>query len=79
MLQHLWAGPISNATVDVVQGRYSVEVHSVGVTKVTSTIVFISFVYISSITNRFSFSLICHMFSLLCYLREVQWSVSSEK
>ncbi|KAL0891134.1 hypothetical protein Bca101_015117 [Brassica carinata] len=33
MLQHLWAGPTSNATVDVVQGRYSVEVHSVGVTK----------------------------------------------
>ncbi|WZZ76230.1 hypothetical protein YC2023_087600 [Brassica napus] len=33
MLQHLWAGPTSNASVDVVQGRYSVEVHSVGVTK----------------------------------------------
>ncbi|KAL1203079.1 putative alpha,alpha-trehalose-phosphate synthase [UDP-forming] 4 [Cardamine amara subsp. amara] len=33
MLQHLWAGPISNATVDVVRGGQSVEVHAVGVTK----------------------------------------------
>ncbi|KAL0716640.1 hypothetical protein Bca4012_065962 [Brassica carinata] len=33
MLQHLWAGPTSNASVDIVQGRYYVEVHSVGVTK----------------------------------------------
>ncbi|KAG2263073.1 hypothetical protein Bca52824_070152 [Brassica carinata] len=37
MLQHLWAGPTSNASVDVVQGRYSVEVHSVGVTKGSAT------------------------------------------
>lgn len=34
MLQHLWAGPISNASVDVVRGDNSVEVHAVGVTKV---------------------------------------------
>lgn len=34
MLQHLWTGPISNAAVDVVQGRRSVEVRAVGVTKV---------------------------------------------
>lgn len=34
MLQHLWTGPISNAAVDVVQGSRSVEVRSVGVTKV---------------------------------------------
>ena len=34
MLQHLWTGPISNAAVDVVQGDRSVEVRSVGVTKV---------------------------------------------
>ncbi|KAG2311980.1 hypothetical protein Bca52824_023537 [Brassica carinata] len=33
MLQHLWAGPTSNASVDIVQGRYYIEVHSVGVTK----------------------------------------------
>jgi hypothetical protein len=35
MLQHLWTGPISNAAVDVVQGSRSVEVRSVGVTKVS--------------------------------------------
>lgn len=33
MLQHLWTGPISNASVDVVQGSKSVEVRAVGVTK----------------------------------------------
>ncbi|KAG9149134.1 hypothetical protein Leryth_010725 [Lithospermum erythrorhizon] len=33
MLQHLWTGPISNASVDVVQGLRSVEVREVGVTK----------------------------------------------
>ncbi|KAA8519585.1 hypothetical protein F0562_013791 [Nyssa sinensis] len=33
MLQHLWTGPISNASVDVVQGGRSVEVRAVGVTK----------------------------------------------
>ncbi|CAA7039686.1 unnamed protein product [Microthlaspi erraticum] len=33
MLQHLWAGPISNASVDVVRGDNSVEVHAVSVTK----------------------------------------------
>jgi trehalose 6-phosphate synthase/phosphatase len=37
MLQHLWTGPISNAAVDVVQGDRSVEVRSVGVTKVYTT------------------------------------------
>ena len=35
MLQHLWTGPISNASVEVVQGSRSVEVRAVGVTKVT--------------------------------------------
>lgn len=35
MLQHLWTGPISNASVDVVQGSRSVEVRAVGVTKVS--------------------------------------------
>lgn len=34
MLQHLWTGPISNTSVDVVQGGRSVEVRAVGVTKV---------------------------------------------
>ena len=34
LLQHLWTGPISNASVDVVQGSRSVEVRAVGVTKV---------------------------------------------
>ncbi|XP_057461661.1 alpha,alpha-trehalose-phosphate synthase [UDP-forming] 1 [Actinidia eriantha] len=33
MLQHLWTGPISNASVEVVQGSRSVEVRAVGVTK----------------------------------------------
>ncbi|GMY33548.1 alpha,alpha-trehalose-phosphate synthase [UDP-forming] 1-like [Fagus crenata] len=33
MLQHLWTGPISNASIDVVQGGRSVEVRAVGVTK----------------------------------------------
>lgn len=33
MLQHLWTGPISNASVEVVQGSRSVEVRPVGVTK----------------------------------------------
>ncbi|XP_007025244.2 PREDICTED: alpha,alpha-trehalose-phosphate synthase [UDP-forming] 1 [Theobroma cacao] len=33
MLQHLWTGPISNASLDVVQGSRSVEVRAVGVTK----------------------------------------------
>lgn len=34
LLQHLWTGPISNASVDVVQGSRSVEVRAVGLTKV---------------------------------------------
>lgn len=38
MLQHLWTGPISNAAVDVVQGSRSVEVRSVGVTKVSQPV-----------------------------------------
>ncbi|KAL7590846.1 hypothetical protein Lser_V15G32456 [Lactuca serriola] len=33
MLQHLWTGPISNASVEVVQGGRSVEVRAHGVTK----------------------------------------------
>ncbi|KAL3643574.1 Trehalose-6-P synthase/phosphatase complex synthase subunit [Castilleja foliolosa] len=33
LLQHLWTGPISNASVDVVQGARSVEVRAAGVTK----------------------------------------------
>ncbi|CAN1230323.1 Alpha,alpha-trehalose-phosphate synthase [UDP-forming] 1 [Linum grandiflorum] len=33
MLQHLWTGPISNASLDVVHGGRSVEVRAVGVTK----------------------------------------------
>ena len=37
LLQHLWTGPISNASLDVVQGGRSVEVRSVGVTKVCFT------------------------------------------
>ena len=36
LLQHLWTGPISNASVEVVQGSRSVEVRAVGVTKVTT-------------------------------------------
>lgn len=37
MLQHLWTGPISNTSVDVVQGSRSVEVRAVGVTKVSAS------------------------------------------
>ncbi|XP_073273698.1 alpha,alpha-trehalose-phosphate synthase [UDP-forming] 1-like [Primulina huaijiensis] len=33
MLQHLWTGPISNSSVDVVQGRTSIEVRTYGVSK----------------------------------------------
>ncbi|CAJ1957708.1 unnamed protein product [Sphenostylis stenocarpa] len=33
MLQHLWTGPISNASVEVVQGSRSVEVRAANVTK----------------------------------------------
>ncbi|KAL9856728.1 putative alpha,alpha-trehalose-phosphate synthase [UDP-forming] 3 [Arabidopsis thaliana] len=33
LLQYLWAGPISNASAEVVRGKYSVEVHAIGVTK----------------------------------------------
>eukprot|EP01026_Neomeris_dumetosa_P011074 TRINITY_DN14040_c1_g2_i5.p2 TRINITY_DN14040_c1_g2~~TRINITY_DN14040_c1_g2_i5.p2 ORF type:complete len:347 (-),score=36.74 TRINITY_DN14040_c1_g2_i5:469-1509(-) len=33
LLQHLWTGPISNASVDIVQGGKSVEARPVGVTK----------------------------------------------
>ncbi|RID57838.1 hypothetical protein BRARA_F01188 [Brassica rapa] len=33
MLQHLWAGPISKASVDVVRGNHSVEVHAMNETK----------------------------------------------
>lgn len=39
MLQHLWTGPISNASLDVVQGGRSVEVRAVGVTKVHAMLV----------------------------------------
>lgn len=41
MLQHLWTGPISNASVDVVQGSRSVEVRAVGVTKVRLVLYFL--------------------------------------
>lgn len=34
LLQHLCTGPISNASVEVVQGSRSVEVRAAGVTKV---------------------------------------------
>ena len=44
MLQHLWTGPISNASVDVVQGSRSVEVRAVGVTKVTGSLLYFRFI-----------------------------------
>ena len=34
MLQHLWSSPMSNASVEVVQGSRSVEVRDANVTKV---------------------------------------------
>lgn len=37
MLQHLWTSPISNSSVDIVQGSRSVEVRAAGVTKVAYT------------------------------------------
>lgn len=45
MLQHLWTGPISNASVDVVQGGRSVEVRAVGVTKVLCVLISDKFLY----------------------------------
>ena len=45
MLQHLWTGPISNAAVDVVQGSRSVEVRSVGVTKVSGAVRWFMMIY----------------------------------
>ncbi|XP_073137496.1 alpha,alpha-trehalose-phosphate synthase [UDP-forming] 1-like isoform X2 [Henckelia pumila] len=33
MLEHLWTGPISNSSVDVVQGKTSIEVRTYGVSK----------------------------------------------
>lgn len=49
LLQHLWTGPISNASVDVVQGSRSVEVRAVGVTKVKKklSLVFFFLLYIN--------------------------------
>lgn len=49
MLQHLWTGPISNGSVDVVQGSRSVEVRAVGVTKVNKN-------FLSSLS---AFSILC--------------------
>ncbi|CAN1167286.1 Alpha,alpha-trehalose-phosphate synthase [UDP-forming] 1 [Linum perenne] len=40
LLQHLWTGPISNASLDVVHGGRSVEVRAVGVTKVKFLMIF---------------------------------------
>lgn len=42
LLQHLWTGPISNASLDVVQGGRSVEVRAVGVSKVQAISVVLS-------------------------------------
>lgn len=50
MLQHLWTGPISNASVDVVQGSRSVEVRAVGVTKVTA---FSPYIILSNLLEYF--------------------------
>lgn len=51
MLQHLWTGPISNSSVEVVQGSRSVEVRAVGVTKVTN----LSFLIIHSVAFSLDF------------------------
>lgn len=87
MLQHLWAGPISNASVDVVRGDHSVEVHAVGVTKVIN-ILFDSNIFQTQeilifsdhplyVISFFLFSQKKYVLSLL--LRELQWTVYSEK
>lgn len=76
MLQHLWTGPISNASVDVVQGSKSVEVRAVGVTKVNWCFLML---------NMYSFDLFAlHMLSFRTYQlyfvkREQQLIVSWEK
>lgn len=49
MLQHLWTGPISNASVDVVQGSRSVEVRAVGVTKVSLIHVIKMFLFLNHV------------------------------
>jgi hypothetical protein len=51
MLQHLWTGPISNSSVEVVQGSRSVEVRAVGVTKVISSLVSKIFLHLAVISS----------------------------
>jgi len=52
MLQHLWTGPISNSSVEVVQGSRSVEVRAVGVTKVISSFVSKNLLHLTVISSN---------------------------
>lgn len=71
MLQHLWTGPISNASVDVVQGSRSVEVRAVGVTKVNVSLSIQNYILYSFIQQ---FSLFVFYFDNLLYQFRVQQS-----
>lgn len=55
MLQHLLTGPISNASVDVVQGGRSVEVRAVGVTKASILVIIFTFYVIQVISHFISY------------------------
>ncbi|GMP74079.1 hypothetical protein CsSME_00031605 [Camellia sinensis var. sinensis] len=46
------AGPISNASVDVIQGRRSIEIRAVGVTK---THVYITYCYVHRVRRLIAF------------------------
>lgn len=71
MLQHLWTGPISNSSVDVVQGSRSVEVRAVGVTKVNVSLSVQNYILYSFIHQFFLF---VFYFDNLLYQFRVQQS-----
>ena len=77
MLQHLWTGPISNASVDVVQGSRSVEVRAVGVTKVCFFICMTLYIYSSFPCLLFFFFF--HFDKLLYHFRVQQLTVYWER
>lgn len=74
MLQHLWTGPISNASVDVVQGSRSVEVRAVGVTKVNVSLSIQNYILYSFIQQFSLFVLFVFYFDNLLYQFRVQQS-----
>lgn len=74
MLQHLWTGPISNSSVDVVQGSRSVEVRAVGVTKVTN-LIYCSSNWLFSV----DYCMHIHFFEFCALYREQQLTVFLER